>query len=223
MARYPRLKVLNGITESGLIPIFHHEDASVARQIIDACTSGGARVIEFTNRGDGAWQLFTALLEHRRNGQADLMLGAGSIVDAPTAALYINNGADFIVGPAFNHDIAVLCNRRKVVYIPGCGTLSEISNAEAAGVELVKIFPGEVLGPDFVRAVHGPQPWTSMVITGGVLPEEANIKAWFDAGVTAVGIGSKLIRHDWLSTGQYFKITETVSQILGWIGQHKSR
>ncbi|MGD2077110.1 MAG: bifunctional 4-hydroxy-2-oxoglutarate aldolase/2-dehydro-3-deoxy-phosphogluconate aldolase [Chloroflexota bacterium] len=217
MAKYRRLEVLNNIMETGLVPIFYHSDLSVARRIVAACTSGGARVIEFTNRGDGAWRLFDALLEYRLNSQMDIMLGAGSIVDAATAALYVNIGADFIVGPMFNREIAELCNRRKVAYIPGCGTLTEISNAEAAGVELVKIFPGDVLGPGFVRAVHGPQPWTSMVVTGGVLPEEANIKEWFAAGAAAVGLGSKLIRHEWVSAGQYDKITATVSRILGWI------
>ena len=223
MARYPRLTVLNAITESGLIPIFYQQEVNVARHIVDACIGGGTKVIEFTNRGDGAWQLFSALREHRQKGRVDVMLGAGSIVDAATAALYVNNGADFIVGPMFNREIAKLCNRRKVAYIPGCGTLTEISNAEASGVELVKIFPGEVLGPGFVRAVHGPQPWTNMVVTGGVLPEEASIKEWFDAGVTAVGIGSKLIRRDWVSAGEYHRISATVSRVLGWISQHKTR
>jgi 2-dehydro-3-deoxyphosphogluconate aldolase/(4S)-4-hydroxy-2-oxoglutarate aldolase len=179
-------------------------------------------VIEFTNRGDGAWRIFTDLLEHRRHNKVDVMLGAGSIVDAVSAGQYVNSGADFIVGPSFNREIAELCNRRKVAYIPGCGTLTEISKAEAAGVEMVKIFPGEVLGPKFVKAVHGPQPWTSMMVTGGVLPDEANIKEWFDAGVAAVGLGSKLIRPDWISAGQYDRITETVSRILMWIRQQRS-
>jgi len=223
MAKYRRLEVLNGIVESGLIPIFYHEEVNVARHIIDACMGGGARVIEFTNRGDGAWQLFTDLLEHRRNSDSDVMLGVGSVLDAGTAALYVNNGADFIVGPTFNVEIADLCNRRKVAYIPGCETLTEISDAEAAGVELVKIFPGDVLGPDFVKAVHGPQPWTNMIVTGGVLPDETSIKQWFDAGVSAVGIGSGLVRRDWVMRGEYHKITETVLLIFKWIGEHRSQ
>lgn len=223
MATYSRLAVLDGIIQSGLVPIFHHQDVSVAKQIMNACVAGGARVIEFTNRGDGAWQLFTSLLLHRQKSQADVMLGAGSIIDVATAGLYVNNGADFIVGPTFDRDIAELCNRRKVAYIPGCGTLTEISNAEAAGVELVKIFPGDVLGPNFIKAVHGPLPWTKMVVTGGVLPDEVSIKEWFEAGATAVGIGSKLIRRDWVKTEQFDRITETVSLVLGWIDQHKTR
>jgi 2-dehydro-3-deoxyphosphogluconate aldolase/(4S)-4-hydroxy-2-oxoglutarate aldolase len=223
MAQYRRLEVLTAIFDTGLIPIYYHRKMAVAREIMDACAGGGAKVIEFTNRGDGAWQLFANLLEYRRSNQIDMILGIGSIVDAATAALYVNIGADFIVGPMFNHDVAELCNRRKVAYIPGCATLTEISNAESAGVELVKIFPGEVLGPGFVRAVHGPQPWTNMIVTGGVLPEEANIKEWLEAGVTAVGIGSNLIRSDWIEAGKYYRISEAVSQILGWIDRYKSQ
>ena len=221
MAKHTRLEVLNSITESGLIPIFYYQDVQIVQHIMDACVSGGAKIIEFTNPGDEAWRLFLELLGHRRNRQADLIIGAGSIVDVATAALYINSGADFIVGPTFNSDIAVLCNRRKVAYIPGCATLTEISNAEAAGVELVKIFPGDVLSPNFVKAVLGPQPWTRMVVTGGVEPEEANIKEWFEAGVAAVGIGSKLIRRDWVASGQYHQIAKVVSRVLAWISHDK--
>jgi 2-dehydro-3-deoxyphosphogluconate aldolase/(4S)-4-hydroxy-2-oxoglutarate aldolase len=217
MTNYARLNVLNRITASGLIPIFYHPVLDSAQAILDACVKGGATVVEFTNRGDRAWQLFSALAENSQENTSAFILGAGSVVDVATAALYINNGAGFIVGPTFNPRIAELCNRRKVAYIPGCATLTEISNAEAAGVELVKIFPGDVLGPKFVKAVLGPQPWTKMVITGGVVPEESNIKAWFQAGATAVGIGSKLIRSDWVKAGQFHKITEIVSQTLKWI------
>ncbi|MDX1615758.1 MAG: bifunctional 4-hydroxy-2-oxoglutarate aldolase/2-dehydro-3-deoxy-phosphogluconate aldolase [Candidatus Promineifilaceae bacterium] len=222
MAKYRRLEVLNGIVDSGLVPIFYHEAVSVAGQIVDACATGGARAVEFTNRGDGAWQVFTTLLEHRRRSQTEIMLGAGSIVDAPTASLYVNSGADFIVGPAFDGEIAALCNRRKVAYIPGCATLTEIGNAEAAGVELVKIFPGQLLGPEFVRAVRGPQPWTNMLVTGGVRPDAASLQAWFEAGATAVGIGSGLIRRDWVTAGQFDKITQAVAQTCAWINRHRA-
>lgn len=223
MAKYRRLEVLNSIVRIGLVPIFYHKELVASQKIIDACVSRGANVVEFTNRGDRAWQLFSALIEHRSNNQTELILGAGSIMDVATAALYVNNGADFIVGPMFSREVAEFCNRRKVAYIPGCGTVTEISNAEAAGVELVKIFPGDVLRPGFIKAVHGPQPWTSMVVTGGVLPEEASIMEWFDAGVTAVGIGSRLIRPDWVSKGQYHKIAELVSQVLRWIDRQRAQ
>ena len=208
--------------EIALTPIFYHPDPDVAQHIVAACAGGGARVVEFTNRGDGAWNVFNALLEQRRTSRADVIIGAGSIVDVATAALYVNSGADFIVGPSFNAAIADLCNRRKVAYIPGCATLTEIATAEAAGVELVKIFPGHVLGPGFVQAVHGPQPWTNMIVTGGVSVDEANIRLWFDAGVSAVGIGSGLIHPGWVIARQYEKITETVALVLGWIERARS-
>ena len=221
MANYSRVSVLNTIIHQGLIPIFYHHDAEVAQMILDACVNGGSRVIEFTNRGDGAWTVFNELIRHRQNTQLDVIIGVGSVVDEATAALFVNNGTDFVVGPVFNNDIARLCNRRKVAYIPGCGSMTEISNAEEAGVELVKIFPGGVLGPEFVKALHGPQPWTRVVVTGGVIPDEANINKWFEAGATAVGIGSKLIRSDWVESGDYDKISDTVAQTLTWISQKK--
>jgi 2-dehydro-3-deoxyphosphogluconate aldolase / (4S)-4-hydroxy-2-oxoglutarate aldolase len=223
MATYARLEVLNRILAIGLVPIFYHPDPDIAHQIVSACAAGGAGVVEFTNRGDGAWTIFNGLLEQRRRSRAGVMLGAGSIVDAPTAAFYVNSGADFIVGPTFNPAIAELCNRRKVAYIPGCATLTEIGSAEAAGVELVKIFPGHVLGPAFVAAVHEPQPWTRMIVTGGVSVDEASIREWFDAGVSAVGIGSALIQPVWVATGNYEKITETVALVTGWIEQIRTR
>jgi 2-dehydro-3-deoxyphosphogluconate aldolase / (4S)-4-hydroxy-2-oxoglutarate aldolase len=223
MALYPRLDVLNRIMEIGLVPIFYHPDPDIAHQIVSACAAGGAGVVEFTNRGDGAWTVFNALLEQRRSSRTNVVLGAGSIVDAPTAAFYVNSGADFIVGPTFNPAIAELCNRRKVAYMPGCATLTEISTAEAAGVELVKLFPGHVLGPKFVQAVHGPQPWTRLIVTGGVSVDEASIREWFAAGVSAVGISSGLIQPEWVMAGNYEKITETVALVTGWIERIRTR
>ena len=143
----------------------------------------------------------------------------GTIVDAPTAALFINLGADFIVGPMFNRDIVELCNRRKIAYVPGCATLTEISQAEAAGVELVKIFPGSVLGPAFVKAVKGPQPWSRMVVTGGVTPTQAGIQEWFGAGAAAVGIGSQLIRPDWIQNGRYDELENLTGRVVRWIAE----
>lgn len=221
MAKFERLEVISKIISSGLIPIFCHEKLSVSQHIIDACVSGGAQVIEFTNREDGAWRLFAELLVYCRAQHSDVALGIGTVFDAPTAALFINLGADFVVGPTYNSEIAEMCNRRKTTYIPGCGTLTEISYAEAGGAELVKIFPGNVLGPDFVKAVKAPQPWTKMIVTGGVLPTKAGIHEWFEAGATAVGIGSKLIRDEWVTNEQYDEMVTMISQLLEWIGEAK--
>ena len=222
MAQFERLAVLNSIVSTGLVPIFCHDDLAVAQCIVDACVIGGANVIEFTNREDGAWRLYADLLAYCRANHSDVMLGVGSVVDAPTAGLFINLGADFVVGPMYNRNIGELCNRRKIAYVPGCATLTEISHAEAGGVELVKIFPGDVLGPGFIKAVRAPQPWTKMLVTGGVLPTQASIHAWFEAGATAVGIGSKLIRDEWVNLEQYDQIAALVGQVLTWISETRS-
>ena len=216
MARFSRLDVLNTTLNIGLVPIFYHAQVNVAKQVIGACAAGGAKVVEFTNRGDFAFQTFTALAHHFAETDSDLILGVGSIVDAPTAALYIASGANFIVGPVLNPEVARLCNRRKIPYIPGCGSLSEISAAEELGVEIVKLFPGGAVGgPGFVKAVMGPCPWTRLMPTGGVDTTEENIKAWFEAGVACVGIGSALIRKDWVATENFGAISDQVRQVLG--------
>ena len=156
MARFDRLTVLNTMLDSGLVPIFYHSDLAVAKEIVAACVRGGARLVEFTNRGDRAWNVFTDLTTAFDRTDPPVILGAGTVVDAPTAALYVASGANFIVGPTLNPEVARLCNRRKVAYIPGCGSASEISAAEELGAEIVKIFPGGQLGgPAFVKRCWG--------------------------------------------------------------------
>ena len=217
MPKHSRMTVLNTLIQSGLVPLFFHKDPEVAGQIVQACLEGGARSVEFTNRGDRAHLVFEQLAR-RFEDEPGLVLGAGSIVDPGTAALYIQLGAEFIVGPLLNPDVARLCNRRKVAYIPGCATVSEISQAEELGVELCKLFPGgQVGGPEYVKAVRAPMPWTRLVPTGRVDPTEESIRKWFEAGVSAVGIGSKLIRSDWVKSGDYAAIRELVRSTLGWI------
>lgn len=223
MAQHTRLAVWNAMVEDGFVPIFYQRDIETTKQIITACAAGGIRVIEFTNRGDFAHRVFAEAVEYFAGHNPEVILGVGSVVDAPTAALYIANGANFIVGPIFNAEIARLCNRRKVAYIPGCSTLGEISQAEEMGAEIVKVFPGEsVGGPEFIKAILGPCPWTSAIVTGGVAATQDSINAWFKAGVTAVGIGSGLIRHDWLEAGNYAAITEKAAQIMGWIREART-
>lgn len=195
MARFSRLEVLNTIVETGLVPVFYNPDIEVAKQVVQACAAGGAKVVEFTNRGDFAAEVFRQLSQYVSEEAPDIILGVGSVIDAPTAALYIAYGTNFVVGPILNEQIARLCNRRKVAYSPGCGSASEISYAEELGVEIVKIFPGSAVGgPGFVKAVLGPCPWTRIMPTGGVDATEESTKAWFEAGVACVGMGSKLIR-----------------------------
>ena len=218
MARYSRLKVLNTVVELGLVPVFYNPDLEVAKQIVGACGAGGARVVEFTNRGDFAFQVFTALAQHAAEAAPDAILGVGSVIDAPTAALYISAGANFVVGPVLNPEVAQLCNRRKIAYMPGCGSASEISQAEELGVEIVKVFPGKAVGgPGFVKSVLGPCPWTRIMPTGGVDATEENIRAWFEAGVACVGMGSRLIRKELVAAGDFDAISKKVAQVLAWI------
>jgi 2-dehydro-3-deoxyphosphogluconate aldolase/(4S)-4-hydroxy-2-oxoglutarate aldolase len=218
MANHNRLTVLNTIMETGLIPVFYHRDVEVAKKIVAACVAGGARVAEFTNRGDFAPQVFSELSQYFAKADPKVILGAGSIVDAPTTALYIASGASFVVGPNLNHEVARLCNRRKISYSPGCGSATEIAEAEELGVEIVKVFPGDsVGGSQFVKSILGPCPWTRIMPTGGVSDTRESIFAWFNAGVAAVGIGSNLIKKEWLAEGNYEAISERVAQVLAWI------
>ena len=218
MARFKRLEVYNTIIDTGLVPVFYHGDIEVAKKVATACTDGGATVVEFTNRGDFAPEVFKELSQHLSTQSPEVILGVGSVIDEPTAALYIAYGANFVVGPVLNEAVARLCNRRKIAFMPGCGSVSEISYAEELGVEIVKIFPGDsVGGPGFVKAVLGPCPWTRIMPTGGVDATEESIKAWFGAGVACVGIGSKLIQKDVLAAGNWAEITAKVQQVLAWI------
>jgi len=218
MARFSRLEVLNTIVDTGLVPVFYHADVEVAKNVVKACAAGGAGVVEFTNRGDFAPEVFKQLSQFVSQEALEIILGVGSVIDAPTAAMYIAYGTNFVVGPILNEEVARLCNRRKIAYSPGCGSASEISYAEELGVEIVKIFPGQsVGGPDFVKAILGPCPWTYIMPTGGVDATEESIKAWFKAGVACVGMGSKLIRKDLVAAGNWEEITAKVRQVLDWI------
>jgi 2-dehydro-3-deoxyphosphogluconate aldolase / (4S)-4-hydroxy-2-oxoglutarate aldolase len=222
MARFKRLDVLNAMVESGLIPVFYNGDVDIAKNIVRACADGGIRVIEFTNRGDGAYLVFAELVRYFATERPDVILGVGSIVDAPTAALYIASGANFVVGPILNAEVAKLCNRRKIAYSPGCGSASEISQAEELGVEICKVFPGsEVGGPAFVKSVLGPCPWTRIMPTGGVEATKVSIDAWFKAGVACVGMGTNLITKESLAAKNYPLITEKAVQVLQWIREAK--
>ncbi|MCC7355195.1 MAG: bifunctional 4-hydroxy-2-oxoglutarate aldolase/2-dehydro-3-deoxy-phosphogluconate aldolase [Anaerolineae bacterium] len=218
MARFTRLEVLNAIVETGLVPVFYHRDAEVAKKVAAACAAGGARLVEFTNRGDFAPLVYAELAQHVAKANPKLILGVGSVIDAPTAALYIGNGANFVVGPILNPAVARLCNRRKIAYSPGCGSASEISEAEELGVEIVKVFPGDsVGGPNFVKSILGPCPWTRIMPTGGVEATKESITTWFKAGVTAVGVGSNLIRKEWVEAGNYDAIAAKTTELLAWI------
>ena len=192
--RHDRLAVLTAIETQGVVPVFYHPDVEVCAEVIRACARGGARAVEFTNRGDFAWETFTALSKEFAQTDPDIIMGVGSILDAATAALYLASGARFVVSPCLVPEVAQVCNRRMVAYSPGCGSVRDISEAQGLGCEIVKLFPGaSVGGPEFVKAVLGPMPWTKIMPTGGVDPDEASIRDWFGAGIVAAGMGSRLI------------------------------
>ena len=197
MAQFSRIEVAQTMKSSGMVPLFYNNDINTAKKILKACYNGGARLMEFTNRGDFALEVFAALNKYAINELPGMIMGVGSVTDAGSASAYMLCGANFIVTPVLREDIAIICNRRKVLWAPGCGSLTEIAKAEELGAEIIKVFPGNIYGPDFVKAILAPQPWTSLMPTGGVSPTEKNLKSWFDSGVTCVGMGSKLmIRKD---------------------------
>jgi 2-dehydro-3-deoxyphosphogluconate aldolase/(4S)-4-hydroxy-2-oxoglutarate aldolase len=209
-----------GFIASFLMLLTPREDFETAKNIVCACVDGGARCIEFTNRGDRAINVFTQLEEFCANSKPEVVLGVGSIVDAPTAAMYISAGANFVVGPVLDEPTAKLCNSRKIPYSPGCGSATEIHQAETLGVEICKIFPGaEVGGPAFVKGIKGPMPWTDIMPTGGVSPTKESLTAWFEAGVACVGMGSNLITRDLLEKNDFAGITKKVKETLELIAQ----
>ena len=203
MAKFTRLEVAEKMAETGMVPLFYHSDIEIAKKTLKACYEGGARLLEFTSRGDCAYQIFEELNQYALAELPEMILGVGSVTDAAAASLYMQMGANFIVTPVLREDIAIVCNRRKVLWSAGCGSLSEIAKAEELGGEIVKLFPGSTYGPGFVKAIKGPQPWTSIMPTGGVSTDEDNLRGWFDAGVTCVGMGSQLISKDILAKGDF--------------------
>jgi 2-dehydro-3-deoxyphosphogluconate aldolase/(4S)-4-hydroxy-2-oxoglutarate aldolase len=218
MARFKRMQVLNTILDAGVVPIFYNPDVEMAKNVVQACVSGGAPVLEFTNRGDRAIHVFHELIEFLAKEAPDAILGVGSVIEPGTAAMYINEGANFVVSPSFNPETAKICNRRKIAYIPGCGSASEISLVEEYGSEIIKLFPAnEMGGTAFVKAVLAPCPWHLLMPTGGVDASKENLEGWFKAGVACVGMGSNLLRKDLIAAGDYERVSKLVAQVIAWI------
>lgn len=221
MARFSRIQVFQTMEQTGLVPLFYHSDLDLSKSILKACYDGGARVLEFTNRGDYAHEVFRELNKYAEQELPEMILGVGSLTDAAAASLYLQLGANFVVTPVLRDDIAIACNRKKVLWSPGCGSLKEIAEAEELGCELVKLFPGGTYGPGYVKAIKGPQPWTSIMPTGGVSPTEDNLKEWFGAGVTCVGMGSKLISNDVIKNKDYDGLKKVVQNTIELIAKIK--
>ena len=222
MASHSRIHVAHLMSSTGMVPLFYHSDIEVAKSIAKACYQGGARLLEFTHRGDFAHEVFGELRKFCAVECPELALGVGSITDAAAASLYMMLGADFVVTPVLREDIAMVCNRRKVMWNPGCATLGEICRAEELGAEVVKLFPGDVYGPGFVKGVLGPQKWTSIMPTGGVSPDRDNLKAWFDAGVVCVGMGSKLVSKQVIASKDWKGLEKKTKETLALIQELRS-
>ena len=214
MAKYSRIEVAQTMINTGLVPLFYNDDIEISKKVLKACYDGGARLLEFTNRGDFAHEVFGELNKYALKELPGMILGVGSVTDAGSASLYMQLGANFVVTPVLREDIAIVCNRKKVLWSPGCGSLTEIAKAEELGCEIVKLFPGGIYGPNFVKGIKAPQPWTMIMPTGGVSPTQESIESWFNAGVTCVGMGSKLVAKDAQGNYDYKKIKELVSSSL---------
>jgi 2-dehydro-3-deoxyphosphogluconate aldolase/(4S)-4-hydroxy-2-oxoglutarate aldolase len=217
MSTFSRIEVALTMEKTGLVSLFYHPDAEIAKNVIKACYDGGARLLEFTHRGVYAHEVFNELSKYCDKECPDMILGVGSITDAATASYYMNIGAQFIVTPVLREDIAIACNRKKILWSPGCGSLSEIAKAEELGCEIVKLFPGEIYGPKFIKAAKAPQPWTKIMPTGGVDTSHENLKSWFDAGATCVGMGSKLITEEIIKNQNYTLLKEKVREVINTI------
>jgi len=223
MARFTRIEVAIKMQETGMVPVFYHKDVEVCKQVVKACYEGGVRLFEFINRGDFATLVFAELNQWAADACPEMIMGVGSVIDEATAAMYIALGANFIVSPLLDEGTAKVCNKRKIAWSPGCGSVTEIGRAHELGAEIVKVFPGkEVGGPGFVKAVKGPMPWTSIMPSSGVSPDEENLKQWFEAGATCVGMGSQLFPKEVLTKKNYGYITETCEAALAIIRRLKA-
>ena len=220
MSKFKKIDTIGIIRGTGIVPVFYNADLELTKKVVKACYDGGIRAFEFTNRGDGAHIVFKDLMPFVRAECPEMALGAGTILEPATAALYIQLGADFIVSPSLNPEVARLCNRRGVPYSPGCGTVTEICNAMELGCDLVKVFPaGTVGGPAFVKNILAPLPWAMIMCTGAVEPTEDNLTAWAKSGVTAVGMGSKLFPKDVLASGDWAAVSDLCRKSLAWFGK----
>lgn len=223
MAKFDKISVLEKIQTTGIVPVFYNGDIEISKQVIKACYEGGIRVFEFTNRGDFAHEVFAELVKYATKECPEMAIGAGSIIDAPTAVLYIQMGACFIVGPLFNPDVAKVCNRRLIPYTPGCGSITEIGFAQEAGCDLCKVFPGDVLGAKFVKGLMAPMPWSKIMVTGGVEPCKENLTSWFHAGAYCVGMGSSLFPKDLIAAKDWKAISTLCAKAISIVAEIKNK
>lgn len=221
MARYYKQEVLGAVTAQGMIPVFYNSDIQTSKNVLKACYDGGVRMFEFTNRGDKAAEVFQELAAYAEKELPGLILGVGSICDAASARKFIRLGANFVVGPMYSKCVMRTCKLRKIPYMPGCGSVTEVATAQRAGCDICKVFPGDVLGPAFVKALRGPMPWSKLMVTGGVKPAYDNLSGWFKAGAVCVGIGSNLFPKDALASNDWERISNLCRETLDTISKLK--
>lgn len=212
MARFDKLQVLAKMAAAPMVPVFYHKDVESAKAVVKACYDGGVRLFEFTNRGDFAHEVFAEVVKYAAEACPEMAVGVGSVVEPGTASLYMQLGACFVVGPLFNPEVARVCNRRGVPYVPGCGSVTEVGMAQEVGCEVCKLFPGDVLGPKMVKGLMAPMPWSKIMVTGGVAPEADNLRAWFEAGAFCVGMGSKLFPKATVAAGDWTAISRKCAE-----------
>ncbi len=205
--------IIQIMEKTGMIPVFNHSDIDVSKQIINASYDGGVRVFEFTNRRENAIDVFTELVEYSKKYE-DLILGVGTIFDSKTAEIFLDAGAQFIVSPALVKELANFANEKNVLWIPGCSTVTEVYRATKLGAELIKAFPGNMLGPAFVKAIKSVLPGIKIMPTGGVSPNKENLKNWFETGVSCVGMGSQLFKKEFIETKDYIELSKVISETL---------
>ncbi|WP_426058841.1 bifunctional 4-hydroxy-2-oxoglutarate aldolase/2-dehydro-3-deoxy-phosphogluconate aldolase [Hymenobacter sp. B1770] len=195
MPRHTPAATLATLLRHPVVPVFYHADAAYAQRIVQACYTGGIRVFEFVNRGEQAMTVFEQLQGFVQQQCPDMVLGIGTIYKAQEAEEFIAAGAEFVVQPLATAEVAEVCRAHDIPWLPGAMTPTEIYNASQQGAAVVKIFPGNVVGPDYVKALRGPMPETKLMVTGGVEPTRESLSAWFGAGVNAVGMGSQLFKN----------------------------
>ena len=214
MSRFSRLDVYQRMLDEGLVPILVQAEPETAGQALAAVAEGGTTVCEFTNRSPQAPEAFRVAAAHASRHLPQMILGAGSIVDELTAAIYIAHGARFIVGPSFNERVARLCNRRRIAYLPGCQTATEIATAEEMGAEIIKLFPARAVGgADFIRQILGPSPATRLLPTSIGEVSAPALATWFEAGACCVGIGGEAIPPDRIAAGDFAAVSRRVAEV----------
>jgi 2-dehydro-3-deoxyphosphogluconate aldolase / (4S)-4-hydroxy-2-oxoglutarate aldolase len=211
--KFTNEQIVSKMKEIGLVPLFTHDDIPTAQQVIEAAYRGGVRVFEFTNRRKNSFEVFVAMLDYCKKFP-DLMLGIGTVMDGATTKKFIDAGAHFIISPILKLEMAKVCMDHNVLWMPGCATLTEIVTAKENGAQVIKVFPGSVLGPGFVSAIMPVVPDLQLMITGGVEPNEKNLSAWFKAGAMSVGLGSQLFTKEILEKRDWTALEKNVSEAL---------